>query len=81
MIVHKLHSFLLHSSSLIFLSPNLHALFVPWKKRPEVTAPPPTSDFIVELIRVVRNAKRCEKTPKHVALTHRGGSLSSHQVS
>jgi len=54
MIAHRLQSFLVHSSSSALLSPKVHALFVPWKNRPEVVMPPPTSAFTFELITLVR---------------------------
>ena len=48
-IAHKLHSFLLHNSSLVLLSPKVHALFVPWKNKPDIVIPPWTLDFIYKL--------------------------------
>lgn len=61
MIAHKLHFFLVHSSSLSLVSPRVHALFVPWKNKPEVTIPPPTCRSTVELITVVNDVQKREE--------------------
>ena len=59
MIPHMPHSFLLHNWSLVFLSPKVHALSVPWKKRPEVMAPPPTSALTHMLVTL---GQKCPET-------------------
>lgn len=60
MIVHMLHSLFLHNRSFVLLSPKVHALSVPWKKSPEVIAPPPTSALMHTLIALVRDGQRRE---------------------
>ena len=81
MIAHKLHSFLVHNSSSVLLSPKVHALFVPWKNMPEVTMPPPTSAFTFELITLVRAAHRREENYKNVVLTCTSGNPPSRRPS
>lgn len=78
MIAHKLHLFLVHSSSFILVSPKVQALFVPWKNKPEVTTPPPTSCFTVELIIVLgsRNVGS-DKSHSGAALTRTRGNPPS----
>jgi len=56
-IAHKLHPFLLHNTSLVLVSPKVHALFVPWKNRPETNTPLPTSLLITELDTLIKNGQ------------------------
>jgi len=66
-IAHKLHSFLLHNTSLVLVSPKVHALFVPWKNRPETNTPLPTSLLMTELDTLIKNGQEKDEC---VTLTH-----------
>ena len=78
MIAHKLHLFLPHSSSFVLEWPRVHALSVPWKNKPEVAIPPPTSCFTVELMSVLGSVLKREQKEEYVTLTRTRDALPSH---
>jgi hypothetical protein len=77
-IAHKLHSLLLHNTPLVLVSPKVHALFVPWKNRPETESLLPTSLLMAELNALVKNG---QEKRKGVAVTCTSGNSTSRHVS